>query len=52
MKGFNWEEFKEYKTAVCCNTEEKAKDFLSKYIKNGINKWSSGHDITTDKYLL
>src|SRR5574344_1920857 len=49
MKDFDWKEFKEYKIAVCCNTEEKAKDFLSKCIKNGINKWNSGHDITTDK---
>lgn len=38
---FNWEEFENGKTAVYCDTEEKAKDFLRECDKHNL-KWVSG----------
>lgn len=38
---FNWEDFKNGKISVYCDTEEKAKDFMEECDKQGL-KWCSG----------
>lgn len=43
MKSFNWEDFKNGKVAVNCDTKEKAKDFLKECDKQKI-KWPSGEN--------
>lgn len=43
MKSFNWEDFKNGKVAVNCDTKEKAKDFLKECDKQKI-KWLSGEN--------
>ena len=45
MKNFNWEDFKNGKIAVHCDTEEKAKDFLKECEKQEI-KWVCGDKAT------
>lgn len=40
MKDFNWEDFKNYKCAVHCQTEEEAKKFLSFAKRQGC-EWSN-----------
>ena len=45
MKNFNWENFKNGKIAVHCDTEEKAKDFLKECEKQGM-KWVCGDKAT------
>ena len=43
---FNWEDFKNGKIAVHCDTEEKAKDFVKECYKHGL-KWRYGSENNT-----
>ena len=44
MKDFNWEEFKKGNIEVGCSTEELAKDFFSKCVKQNI-EWNDNTKI-------
>lgn len=41
MKNFNWDEFKNDKVAIHCDTLEKAKDFIDRCITHGFT-WRDG----------
>ena len=53
MKNFNWNEFKQGRVAVHCDTEEKVNDFL-KYCKNNgvvcMNGWTIYENKTCYSY--